>query len=48
MKKIFLILAASMIILTGCGGDTTAVSASASAPVNGYVTPAGINAVPSQ
>jgi uncharacterized protein YceK len=46
MKKIFLILAASMIILTGCGGDTTAVTAAA--PANGYVTPAGINAVPSQ
>ena len=48
MKNIIFILAISMVILTGCGGDTTAASASASAPVNGYVTPAGINAVPSQ
>ena len=46
MKNLIFILATSMIILTGCGSDTTEVTASP--PVNGYVTPAGINAVPSQ
>tara|TARA_B100000768_G_C11140931_1_gene316061 strand:+ start:373 stop:474 length:102 start_codon:yes stop_codon:yes gene_type:complete len=33
-----------MIILTGCGSESEVVVA----PVNGYVTPNGINAVPSQ
>jgi len=45
MKSIIFILATSIITLTGCGGDTTVA---ASAPVNGYVTPAGVNTVPSQ
>ena len=42
MKSIIFILASSMIILTGCNSATVV------APVNGYVTPKGINAVPSQ
>jgi hypothetical protein len=42
MKNVIFILATSMIILTGCGSETLV------APVNGYVTPNGINAVPSQ
>jgi hypothetical protein len=46
MKSIIFILATSMIILTGCGGNT--VVDTVVAPVNGYVTPNGINAVPSQ
>jgi|TARA_B110000971_G_scaffold30807_1_gene28050 hypothetical protein len=46
MKNLIFILATSMIVLAGCGSDTAAVAAAA--PVNGYVTPAGINAVPSQ
>ena len=45
MKNLILILAASIVILTGCGGDTAVAD---DAPVNGYVTPAGINVVPSQ
>ncbi|MDC0039638.1 hypothetical protein OAJ00_00170 [Paracoccaceae bacterium] len=43
MKSIIFILAASMIILTGCFGSSVEET-----PVNGYVTPKGINAVPSQ
>ena len=43
-----LLVISAVFLIASCGGDTTAVSASASAPVNGYVTPAGINAVPSQ
>ena len=46
MKNLIFILATSMIVLAGCGSDTASVAAAA--PVNGYVTPAGINAVPSQ
>jgi hypothetical protein len=46
MKNLIFILATSMIILTGCGSDTAAVAADT--PVNGYVTPAGINTVPPQ
>jgi hypothetical protein len=49
MKNLIFILATSMLVLAGCGSDTAAVaSAAAAGPVNGYVTPAGINAVPSQ
>jgi len=43
MKSVMFILATSMIILTGCKTSTVD-----DAPVNGYVTPKGINAVPSQ
>ena len=46
MKNLIFILATSMLALAGCGSDTAAVAAAS--PVNGYVTPAGINAVPSQ
>jgi len=42
MKNVIFILATSMIILTGCNASTVV------APVNGYVTPKGINAIPSQ
>jgi len=45
MKSVMFILATSMIILTGCNDSTSTV---VDAPVNGYVTPKGINAVPSQ
>jgi len=45
MKSNIFILATSMIILTGCNGTTVAEDET---PVNGYVTPKGINAVPSQ
>ena len=48
MKSIIFILATSIITLTGCGGDTTAAASAADRPANGYVTPAGINTVPSQ
>ena len=48
MKNLIFILATSMLALAGCGSDTAAVAVAAAAPVNGYVTPAGINAVPSQ
>jgi hypothetical protein len=53
MKNLIFILATSMLVLAGCGSDTAAVAvasaaAAAAGPVNGYVTPAGINAVPSQ
>lgn len=44
MKSVMFILATSMIILTGCNSTSTVDDA----PVNGYVTPKGINAVPSQ
>ena len=45
MKKIIFILTASMIVLAGCNGATVTEDAT---PENGYVTPKGINAVPSQ
>ena len=50
MKKIIFILTASMIVLTGCNAEDVVSSSSSggTTPVNGYVTPKGINAVPSQ
>ena len=42
MKNVIFILTTSMIILTGCNASTVV------SPVNGYVTPSGINTVPSQ
>jgi|TARA_B110000114_G_scaffold86465_1_gene91297 hypothetical protein len=46
MKNIIFILATSLIILTGCGGDTTAVAANTAAPTDGNGIPSGVNTVP--
>jgi uncharacterized lipoprotein YajG len=44
MKSIIFILATSIVILTGCKSTTVTEDAT---PKNGYVTPKGINVVPS-
>ena len=44
--KVFLVVASTAFLITSCGTDTASVAVSSA--VNGYVTPAGINAVPSQ
>jgi|TARA_B110000211_G_scaffold214740_1_gene256366 hypothetical protein len=46
--RVFLLAVTATVLITSCGGDTTATTAAASAPANGYVTPAGINSVPIQ
>jgi hypothetical protein len=44
--RVFLLVLSAAFLIASCGTDTASVAASN--PVNGYVTPAGINAVPSQ
>ena len=44
--KVILLVLSTAFLIASCGSDTASVAASG--PVNGYVTPAGINAVPSQ